>query len=126
MNTSRPNSVKLAICCLVISFAVASVQMLLKIRFETTSSFIENVFGFLIGWFLVFMIYQRKNWARWIFTGFVVVWLTVLVVHIQLLAEITATRGIILALHLVLCKIAGCMLFVRTSNDWFRTHKESA
>jgi hypothetical protein len=125
MNSSRPNSVKLAICCLAISFAISLIQAFVRADFKT-GGFAYQIFGFFIVLFLVFMIYRRKNWARWIYAGCLVIWLVTLVVHLRFLTELTIVHGILLAVQLILWTTAAFMLFVPAANNWFRIPKESA
>jgi peptidoglycan/LPS O-acetylase OafA/YrhL len=122
MNSSRPNSVKMAICCLAVSFAISLVQRLLNADFKT-NGFAYCIFGFLIALFLVFMIYRRKNWARWIYAGCVVIWLVTLVVHLRFLTGLSIIGGVLLAVQLALWLAAAFMLFVPETNDWFRKKK---
>jgi|SRR5665213_1612274 len=119
MNTSRPNSVKLAICCLAISFAISLIQTFVQAHFAT-SRFAYQMFGFFIVLFLIFMIYRRKNWARWIFAGCTVLWLTTLIFHFHLVTELTIVRGLLLAVQLILWAVAICMLFAPKTNEWFK------
>jgi len=72
------------------------------------------------------MIYQRKNWARWIFAGCAVVWLASLALNLRFGAELTIIDGLLLVAQLILWAIAVFMLFIPAANDWFRTHDESA
>jgi peptidoglycan/LPS O-acetylase OafA/YrhL len=125
MNTSRPNSVKLAIGCLASSFVISLVQTLVRADFRP-SGFAFEMFGFFIALFLVFMIYRRKNWARWILAGCAVVWFASLALHFRFVAELTIVRDFLLVAQLILWAVAVFLLFVPAANDWFRTHDESA
>src|SRR5208283_2899061 len=94
---------------------------------ETTPRNPRNVgyiFGFLLALFLVYMIYRRKNWARWIYAGCVVIWLVTLVVHLRFLTRLNIIGGLLLAVQLALWWAAAFMLFVPAANDWFRTHRK--
>ena len=119
MNTSRPNSVKLAICCLVISFAISLIQTFVQADFAT-SRFAYQMFGFFFVLFLVFMVYRRKNWARWILAGCTVLWLATLAFHFHLVTELTIVRSLLLAVQLILWTAATFMLFAPKTNEWFK------
>jgi hypothetical protein len=125
MSSSRPNSVKVAIRCLAVSFAISLAQKLGNADFKR-SGFAYYIFGLLIALFLVFMIYQRKNWARWIYAGFVIIWLVTLVVDLRSLAGLSIIGGFLLAAQLALWLAAAFMLFVPAANDWYRKPKMSA
>lgn len=122
MNTSRPNSVKLAIYCLAISFAISLVQTFVRADFMA-SGFAYEIFGFFIVSFLAFMIFRRKNWARWIFVGCALTWLVALVAHFRLVTELTSFRGLLLAVQLILWMATAFSLFAPKANEWFRTYR---
>jgi hypothetical protein len=111
--------VKLAICCLAISFVISLIQTLVWADFNV-SRFAYQAFGFFIVLFLVFMIYRRKNWARWIFVGCMILWLATLAFHFRLLTELTMIRGTLLAVQLMLWTVATFMLFAPKTNEWFK------
>jgi len=123
MNSLRPNSVKLAICCLAVSGAISLVPTLVRADFK---GFGYQIFGFLIVLFLVFMIYRRKNWARWIYAGCVVVWLVTIVVHLRFLTELSIAGGLLLTVQLALWIAAAFLFFAPSANEWFRIHNKSA
>jgi hypothetical protein len=101
------------------------VQTFVKADFKT-SGFAYEIFGFCIALFLLVMIYRRKNWARWIFAGCVIIWLAALISHFRTLTELTIAGGFVLVVQLMLWMAAAFMLFVRASSDWFRAQKSSA
>jgi hypothetical protein len=119
MNLSRPNSVKFAIRCLAVSFAISLVQTLVRADFKT-SAFAYKMFGFFIVLFLIFMIYRRRNWARWLYAGCVVIWLVTLVVHFRFLTGLSIVGGVLLAVQLALWMAAALLLFAPPANEWFR------
>jgi hypothetical protein len=127
MSSSRPNSVKLAIVFLSTSFVVSLVQTLMRVTagFKKIGFWCE-IFGFLIILFLIVMIYQRKNWARWMLASCVVFWLVTLVVRFRFLTWTSIFDGILLAMQLALWIGAALLLFAPTANNWFRLPKESA
>jgi FtsH-binding integral membrane protein len=124
MNTARPNSVKLAIVCLASSFVISLVQILVRADFRP-SHFAYELVGLLIVLFLAFMVYSRKNWARWTLAGCAAVWFASLALHFRIVAELTILGDFLLAAQLILWIAAVFLLFVPVANDWFRTHSES-
>jgi hypothetical protein len=72
------------------------------------------------------MIYRRKNWARWIYAGCVVIWLVTLVAHLHFLTGLSILEGVLLALQLGLWLAAAFLLFAPRANEWFKIHDESA
>ena len=116
---------KLAISCLAISIAISLLRTLAKAEFKA-SGFGYYIFGFFIVLFLVFMIYRRKNWARWIYVGGFVSWLLTLVFHFRYLTGLNAVDGVLLAVQLALWLAAVFLLFGPAANEWFRIHNESA
>jgi hypothetical protein len=123
MNKPRPNSVKMAIGCLIVSCVIASIQALLKISKSEVYPYKYDILGFFIMCFLIFMIYRCKNWARWLYAGFIALWLVGLVAHIKSVAEYTNSREILLIVHLILGVTAVFMLFTHASNVWFRANQ---
>jgi peptidoglycan/LPS O-acetylase OafA/YrhL len=124
MNNLRPNSVKIAVGCLLVSYGSESIQRVLKTNWSDFHSYIVGVVGLLIGWFLVVMIYQRKNWARWLYAALTAAGLLMLPVHFN--SRVTGTASFLWLLYLILSLTAAIMLFTPTSNDWFKTHRKSA
>jgi len=125
MSSSRPNSVKLAICGLAVSIAISLVQRLVKADFRR-SGFAYYIFGFFIVLFLVFMIYRRKNWARWIYASCVIIWLVTLIFRLRFLTGLSIVDGVVLAVQLALWIAAAFLLFAPPANEWFKIHNESA
>lgn len=124
MNKARPNSVKIAVGCLVVSYGSDSIQTVLRIHWPDFHPYIVGVFELLIGWFLVIMIYQCKNWARWLYAALTAVGLLMLAVHFNY--RVTSGPSFLWLLYLILSLTAAIMLFTPTSNDWFKTHGKSA
>jgi hypothetical protein len=120
INSLRPNSVKLAIGCLTVSFVISLIQELTIIRADLRTRFGYLIIGFFLVLFLVLMIYRRKNWARWVYAGFVVIWVWRLISHFRFLAEFSIIDRVMLVVHLALWIAAACFLFVPSSNEWFR------
>ena len=123
MKMERPNSVKIAMCCLVASYVTASVQMLSQMRWSNLLPYVSWIPGFFVAWFLVFMIYRGKNWARWFYAGLTAAWLVMLAADIKRTTGPTGVNGALLILYLILGLTAALLLFTPTSNDWFRTQK---
>jgi peptidoglycan/LPS O-acetylase OafA/YrhL len=124
MNKARPNSVKIAVGCLVVSYGSDSIQTALRINWSDFHPYIVGVFGLLIGWLLVIMIYQRKTWARWLYAGFTAAGLLMLAAHFNY--RVNGVTSFLWLLYLILSLTAAIMLFTPTSNDWFKTHGKSA
>ena len=124
MKTERPNSVKMAMRCLIVSFGAASVQMLSQIRWSDLVPYIPWILACFAVWFLIWMIYRGKNWARWIYAGLTVNWLVVLAANIKFTTRLNGVAGALLVLYVVLGLTAACLLFSPASNKWFRTEKK--
>ena len=125
MNSSRPNSVKLAIGCLVISFADSLVEALTRPHFGK-NGFAHELFGFFIVLFLVVMIYRRKNWARWTYAGCLAIWLAAIIARPQDITSLNIAGRLLFAAQLILWLAAAFMLFAPAANNWFRIHRELA
>lgn len=123
MNSSRPNSVTLAVYCLIVSAALSQVQMLMRGDYRT-NRIASDAIALLIVLFLALMIYWRKNWARWIFAGCVVLWLVMIVAHLHALAGLSIIRDVFFAVQLGLWMIPSFLLFAPSANAWFRIHDE--
>jgi hypothetical protein len=91
-----------------------------------SSGFAYEILGFFIVLFLAFMVYSRKNWARWILAACAVFWFVSLALHFRFVVELTIVSDFLLAAQLILWMAAVFLLFVPAANDWFRTHDESA
>jgi len=124
MNKARPNSVKIAVGCLVVSLGSDSIQTVLRINWSDFHPYIIGVFTLLISWLLVIMIYQRKNWARWLYAALTAAGLLMLPVHFK--SWVTGAALSLWLLYLILSLTAAIMLFTPTSNDWFKTYGKSA
>jgi peptidoglycan/LPS O-acetylase OafA/YrhL len=124
MKNSRPNSVKIAIGCLLVSYGSESIQRVLNANWSDFHSYSVRVASLLIGWFLVVMIYQCKNWARWLYAGFTALGLLMLAVHFN--NQGTGVASLLWFLYLILSLTAAIMLFTPASNEWFKTHGKSA
>jgi hypothetical protein len=125
MNTSPPNSVKLAIGCLASSCVIALIQALVTHGFKP-SGLAYEVIGMCLFAALTFLIYRRTNWARWIFAGCAIVWLASLALHVRFVADLTIVRGLLLLAQLIFWAGASFLLFLPSTNEWFRTHNERA
>ena len=91
-----------------------------------TSRVAYQIFGFFIVLFLVFMIYRRKNWARWIFSAWVAFWLMTFIIQLRFLTGLGIIGGVLLVGQLALWIAAAFLLFAPPANEWFRIHNESA
>jgi hypothetical protein len=126
MNSSRPTPVKLAIGCLVVIVAISLTTQKPPSARSTwifITAFIFTCFFFLV---LGFMIYRRKNWARWTFAVYSVIWLVWFVVTVRLRMDMPLARFIPQVVEFILLTCGVIMLFVPAANNWFRKARESA
>ncbi len=104
---------------------IALTQTLVTHGFKP-SSLAYEVIGLCLFVALAFLIYRRNNWARWIFVGCAIVWLASLALHLRFVADLTIVRGLLLLAQLILWAGASFLLFLPSTNEWFRTHDEPA
>jgi membrane protein implicated in regulation of membrane protease activity len=83
------------------------------------------IFGLLVTWFLIVKISKGKNWARLVFAVLFVLGAVVVVPAIALLYAAMPISALITGLQTLLQFIGVVLLFVPSSNAWFRAVKES-
>jgi uncharacterized membrane protein YhhN len=97
--------------------------MALRINWSHFSSYTIAILTLLASWLLVFMIYQCKDWARWIYATLTAFGLLVLTANFSRAAGVTS---LLVILYSALGLTAAIMLFTPSSNDWFKSHGKSA
>jgi hypothetical protein len=125
MNPSPPNSVKLAIGCLASSIVVSLAQTLVKTDFKP-DVLAYKIFASFLVLFLVFMIYRRQNWARWIVAFFALIWLAAILLRPQDITRLALVGRLVFAAQWILWLAAAFMIFAPRANEWFRTHRHAA
>ena len=122
MKNPRPNSTKLAMCCLVASYAIASVRMISRLSWSDVFTYVLGIPTLLIAGLLVIMLVRGENWARWVFVVLTSCWLMMLSFDHK---GMTALDAGLPVLHLILNLTAAFLLFTRSSNDWFSHYRKS-
>jgi hypothetical protein len=125
MTPARPNSLKMAIYCLLVSYVVASVQVLLKLHWSDLKAYALGITGLLVSWLFVFLIYRGRNWARWLYAGFMTVWLVSLAADMKHTTQLGGGDRALLVLYLILGLTAVILLFTPASTHWFKSQKAS-
>lgn len=125
MTSSRPNSVNLAVGCLVLTFAISVTTQKPARAHPAWAFFAAYLIVSFLFLFLGFMICRRKNWARWIYAVYTVIWLMWFVVTVPLRMDMPLARFIPQVVEFILSTAAVIMLFVPAANNWFKKAKGS-
>jgi hypothetical protein len=121
MKSPRPKPVNVAIACIIASYVVSTVQMFNSLNLSDWGNVIQMIIVSLAECAIVFGIYVRKNWVRWLFVTTIVIWFVNLVEH-RLSGQVRfhGIAFLLLGLNLVFSVVSVVLLFYPESNAWFR------
>lgn len=112
--------VKLAVGCEVFSLAMMLIHRIVRVHFKAGHLF-EYLLGLSFWLFLAFMIYQRKNLARWTYTFFAAFWLLWFAVTFRTRMELPLSELIVQVATSILWTASVIMLFDPSANNWFES-----
>ena|ERR1700733_4069044 len=121
MKSPRPSSLKVAIGCIIASYVISTVGLLTSLNLSDWGNVIQIIIVSIAECAIVFGIYVRKNWVRWLFVATIAIWLVTLAAHrLSGQDHFHGIRLLLLALNLTLSVVSVILLFYPESNDWFR------
>lgn len=121
MKSPCPNSVKVAIGCIIASDVISTVEMLAFLNLSDWGNVIQIIIATLAVCAIVYGIYVRKNWVRWLFVAMIAIWLMSLLAYRSSGHDhFHGVRLLSLALNLIFSAVSVILLFYPESNDWFR------
>jgi hypothetical protein len=119
MKQPRPNTVKLAMCFLLVSRTIASGRTISGLSWPEVFTDVVAIISQLIAWFFVIMVVCGASWARWV----LVVLISGSIVTL-LLDQRSLTGWFVLDLILNLTAVG--LLFTDSSSDWFQHYRKPA
>ena len=122
---SRPVTVKIAVIFLLISIGIAIVQIAPRAHWSNPLAYVA--FTLIIGLPLLFVwfIFQRKNWARWVFL--IMFGLSTLLSFRSFhLLNGHPILTLLFFTHTTLQLVAAIALLLQPSNNWYRGNVHAA
>jgi hypothetical protein len=121
MKAVRPNPVKLALALIVSSYVISTGEQLAELNLSDSGIVAQIIIVFVFECGVVFGIYYRKSWVRWIYAATIAIWLISLTtLHLFGRTVFHGKDLLLLALNVAFSVISLILLFQRESNEWFR------
>lgn len=120
----RPTIVLVAVIFVAVALAGAPLSWLFTLHWHEPSAVLAFLCICLLLAFIVWSLYMRRNWARWL----IIIWTAVGILGVpQLIREFTISfpslRGLI---QFILYVVASILLLCPTSRRWFATSSNVA
>jgi hypothetical protein len=122
----RPVTVRVAVIFLLISMAIVIITIAGRTHWSDPRAYVGFMLIVGVPLLFVWLIYQGKNWARWVFLVMFALGLLFSLRSFHLPKAHTTVTLVLFCIHSVLQLVAAIALLLRPSNDWFRGHTNAA
>ena len=113
MIKKRPITVRAATFLLIIAYTVQSGWTVIKFDFSDPLTYMLGFPVILVSWFILFMVFHGRNWARWLYLGLLIFsWACF---FLEPLRRISPIDALLDGSEL----IAAFLCFTPSSNTWF-------
>lgn len=134
----RPKSVKIGSGLLYVGLVLGLVAGIMDVFFGAmppsteishsaamTIAIIINVVIFAVGWFIVFMIARRHNWARILYAVLFVIGLIIMLINVTRLFDNGMANGVVGLINTLITLVGLIYLFTGSASAWFKSKDAS-